>query len=116
MRKIPADHLVHLQRRPFVFGCSTTVFPPDELQALSESGRWLEALAGGVIQPVTKDQEHFLLVDREEAEPRTLIERAWLRLKGRREYEREQQGGSPPPPPTAEDYGMVEWDADRCWW
>ena len=63
---------------------------------------------------MTPEQEHFLQVDREEAEPATVRERAWVRLKGRREYEREQRIAEPPPPP--EDYGIVEWDADRCWW
>ncbi len=60
---------------------------------------------------MTAEQEHFLQVDREEAEPATLGERAWLRLKGRREYEHDQHAVPPP-----EDYGIVEWDADRCWW
>ena len=41
-------------------------------------------------------------------------ERAWARLKGRREFEREQRI-SPPPAPPPEDYGIVEWDADRWW-
>lgn len=112
--KVPPDHLVYLRRRPFAFGCSAAVFPPDELDALTEYGNWLEALAGGVIRPVTRDQEHFLKVDRGEADPKTACERAWVRLKGRREYEREEQITPPPAPP--EDYGMVEWDADRCWW
>jgi uncharacterized protein YifE (UPF0438 family) len=91
-----------------------TIFPADELQALSEYGNWLEALAAGAIQPVTPEQEHFLRVNREEAEPSTVCERAWLRLKGRREYEQEHAIAARPSPP--EDYGMVEWDADRCWW
>jgi uncharacterized protein YifE (UPF0438 family) len=114
--QIPPDHLVYLKRRPFVFGCSTAVFPPDELEALTEYGNWLEALAAGTIKPVTAEQERFLRVDRDEEAPTTVCERAWLRLKGRREYEREegQQVSSPPPPP--EDYGIVEWDHDRCWW
>jgi len=115
-RPIPPDHLAYLQRRPFVFHCSTAVFPPEELAALSDYGNWLEALATGAIQPVTREQEHFLQVDREEAEPATVHERAWLRLKGRREYEREEAGQAAPPPPPAENYGIVEWDADRCWW
>ena len=114
MPKVPPDHLAHLKRRPFAFRCSIAVFPADELQALEEYGNWLDALASGAIQPVTKEQKHFLKVDREEAEPKTVCERAWMRLKGRREYEREQQIA--PPQPPAEDYGMVEWDADRCWW
>ncbi len=110
----PADHLVYLQRRPFVFGCSTHIFPSEELDALAEYGNWLEALAVGVIQPVTPAHAHFLKVDREELEPTTVCERAWVRLKGRRQYELEQRTAAPPPPP--EDYGIVDWDKDRCWW
>jgi uncharacterized protein YifE (UPF0438 family) len=111
---LPADHLVYLRRRPFVFGCCTEVFPADELEALSQYGNWMEALASGAIQPVTADQEHFLRVDREEAEPTTVSERAWVRLKGRREYESAATNAPPPAPP--QDYGIVEFDADRCWW
>ena len=114
MSTIPSDHQVYLRRRPFAFGCSTAIFPADELDALAEYGNWMEALATGAIRPVTAEQEHFLRVDREEVEASTVCERAWLRLKGRREYEQEQDIVARPPPP--EDYGMVEWDADRCWW
>ena len=114
MPKIPADHLVYLQRRPFVLRCPPTVFPPDELAALSEYGNWMEALAVGSIQPMSQDQKHFLRVDRYEVEPQTVCERAWLRLKGRREYEQEQLIAPPIAPP--EDYGIIEWDAERCWW
>ena len=113
MSKVPEEHLIHLQRRPFAFRCSTEIFPAEELEALATYGNWLEALAAGAIQPLTAEQEHFLLVDRDEAEPATVCERAWARLKGRREYEQEQQPTSAEP---QEDYGMVEWDADRCWW
>ena len=116
MTDLPPDHRLHLQRRPFVFHCSTAVFPPDELEALMEYGNWLDALAAGTIQPVTPDQVHFLEVDREQANPTTLLERAWVRLKGRREYEREQDQQTTPPGVPAENYGIVEWDADRCWW
>jgi uncharacterized protein YifE (UPF0438 family) len=114
MATIPKDHQTHLQRRPFVFGCSTTIFPADELEALAEYGNWLEALANGTIQPVNAEQKHFLLVDREQTEPESVCERAWLRLKGRREYEQEQ--AATPPATEQQDYGMVEFDADRCWW
>lgn len=114
MSKIPADHLEYLRRRPFAFGCAVAVFPPEELAVLEERGNWLEALAAGKIAPVTPEQERFLRVDREEAEPETVAERAWVRLKGRREYEEANQKTPPPEPP--QDYGMVEFDADRCWW
>jgi hypothetical protein len=37
-----------------------------------------------------------------------------VRLKGRREYEQEEKIA--PPPVPKEDYGIVDWDMDRCWW
>jgi uncharacterized protein YifE (UPF0438 family) len=100
--------------RPLAFGCSTAVFPADEIAALAEAGGRLEALAAGDVQPADAEEKHFVKVDREEAEPTTLLERAWVRLKGRREFEREQAEAMPPEPEP--DYGMMEFDKDRCWW
>jgi uncharacterized protein YifE (UPF0438 family) len=100
--------------RPFAFGCSTAVFPADEIAALAEAGGRLEALAAGEVAPADTEEEHFLKVDHEEADPETLLERAWVRLKGRREFEREQAAAAPPEPEP--DYGMMEFDKDRCWW
>jgi hypothetical protein len=114
MPTIPADHLHCLRQRPFVFGCSLIVFLPEEVKVLEEKGNWMQALAIGTISPVTQEQEHFLCVDRDEVEPQTLAERAWMRLKGRREFEQGEKAVLPPEPPR--DYGMVEFDADRCWW
>jgi len=79
MSKIPPDHRLYLKRRTFAFRCSIDVFPAEELEALAQFGNWMEALARGAIQPVTAEQEHFLRVDREEADPATVCERAWLR-------------------------------------
>jgi uncharacterized protein YifE (UPF0438 family) len=98
--------------KPFNFGCSIAVFSPEEVQALTEHGSLLEALAAGIVQPVGPEQQHFLLVDRDEAEAETLLERAWVRLKGRREFEAEPSS----PPPEKVDYGMIEWDREKCWW
>ena len=108
------DHDTYLKKRPFAFGCSTHIFPADELHALEEFGNWMEALASGTIKPLTAEHKRFLRVDREEAEPRTLAERAWMRLKGRREFEREEAAAPPPEPPV--DYGIIEWDKEKCWW
>ena len=102
------------EARPFAFGCAVSVFPAPEIAALEKHGARFEALASGAAKPATPAEEHFLRVDREEAEPKSVAERAWLRLKARREFEREQKGSAPPAPP--ENYGMVEFDADRCWW
>jgi uncharacterized protein YifE (UPF0438 family) len=114
MSNIPPDQREHPERRPFRFGCSTEIFPLEELSALSERGYWMEALAAGTIPPTTPEHEHFLQVDREEAEAATVGERAWVRLKGRREFEREQETALPQAPP--EDYGIIEWDREKCWW
>src|SRR5262245_36223642 len=97
--------------QPFHFGCETEVFPIEELAALTARGSMLEALASGAVAATTPEEQHFLLVDREEAEPVTLDERAWLRLKGRREFEREQGRDKTP----EEDYGIIEWDKEKCW-
>lgn len=101
-------------REPFAFGCDASVFPAAEIAALERHGGRFEALAAGAERPATPAEEHFLRVDRAEAEPKSVAERAWVRLKARREYEREERGTPPPAPP--ENYGMVEFDADRCWW
>jgi hypothetical protein len=37
-----------------------------------------------------------------------------VRLKGRREYEQDQKLAAPAL--ATEDYGIKEWDEDRCWW
>jgi uncharacterized protein YifE (UPF0438 family) len=102
------------EAQPFAFGCDTSVFPAAEVAALEKHGARFEELAAGRARPATPAEEHFLRVDREEAEPKSVAERAWVRLKARREYEREQKGAPPPAPP--ENYGMVEFDEDRCWW
>lgn len=102
------------EAQPFAFGCDVSVFPAKEIAALEKHGSRFEALASGAAKPATPAEKHFLQVDREKAEPTSVAERAWLRLKARREYEREQQGSAPPAAP--ENYGMVEFDADRCWW
>src|SRR5207247_6669822 len=112
--KVPKEHETFLQKRPFAFGCATHIFPADELQILAEEGNWMEALASGTIQPLSPVHKRFLRVDREEAEPQSVAERAWVRLKGRREFEREQAAAPPPEPPV--DYGIIEWDKEKCWW
>lgn len=99
---------------PFAFGCDVAVFPANELKALERHGARFELLASGAVRPATPEEKHFLRVHREQAKPETVAERAWLRLKARREFEREQKGS--PPPAAPENYGMVEFDADRCWW
>ena len=114
MAKSKSTHTPTQDARPFAFGCDVSVFPANEIAALEKHGARFEALASGAAKPATAEEKRFLRVDREEEAPKSVAERAWLRLKARREFEREQKGSAPPAP--AENYGMVEFDADRCWW
>jgi uncharacterized protein YifE (UPF0438 family) len=104
----------HPSRPPFAFRCSTDVFPVEEISVLNECGTRLEALASGSIASMTPEDVHFLQVDREEAEPQTVAERAWVRLKGRREFEQDHEALAQREQP--EDYGIIEWDREKCWW
>ena len=113
MFKLPTEHLEFLTES-FRFGCAIAIFSREELEALQLQGTLLEALVQRRIRPANSEQEHFLQVDREEVEPVTVAERAWLRLKARREYEAEEVPTAPSF--RGQDYGMVEFDADRCWW
>lgn len=88
---------------PFVFACSTAVFRPEVIELLSRHGHRLEALAGGAVRPATPEEERFLRVDREEWEPDTPLERAWVRLKGRRAFEAEKA------PPSAGEGGLRDY-------
>jgi uncharacterized protein YifE (UPF0438 family) len=74
-------------QQPFVFGCSTAGFMAEEIAVLNQFGTVLESLASGFIPSRTAEDEHFLKVDRDEADPLTVAERAGVRLKGRREFE-----------------------------
>jgi uncharacterized protein DUF413 len=112
MPDIPPDNGELSGPPSFHFGCSTDIFPLEELSALTQRGHLMEALSSGTIRPTTPEHEHFLQVDREETEPVTVDERAWVRLKGRREFERE----TAPHPVPREDYGIIEWDREKCWW
>jgi uncharacterized protein YifE (UPF0438 family) len=103
-----------LTQDEFAFGCSIEVFPSEEVAALRRYGRRLESLALGQLQPTSAEDEHFLLVNRDDAEPQTVAERAWVRRKARLEIEQAEKQKAPPESP--QNYGMIEFDADRCWW
>jgi uncharacterized protein YifE (UPF0438 family) len=66
------------------------IFSGEEVLLLRRFGCWMEALAKGVIQPETDAQQAFVQVCRGEREPETTYESLWQKLKGRREFEREQ--------------------------
>lgn len=75
----PDDHAAYLARHDFPTPPGDA-FTPAERDLLAKYGRWLEALAAGVIQPTTPSQEQFVRVARGEAEPVSEFEKAWAKV------------------------------------
>lgn len=63
----------------------------DELKLLARYGYWLEALASGIIVPLTPEQSQFVEVILGTGYPSTVFELAWCKLKSAREREREHK-------------------------
>lgn len=83
-------HTPLLEMKNYVLGVSRAdIFRNEELRALRRYGFWLEALAEGRIAPTTPAQEQFCRVARGEEKAKSVYERAWMRLVGRREIEPE---------------------------
>jgi uncharacterized protein YifE (UPF0438 family) len=76
--KQPRDHAAFLARRDFPIPRGE--FSEDERALLAKYGRWLEALATGVIPPISPSQERFLSVVRGELEPTTPFEQVWMKV------------------------------------
>src|SRR5262245_53189974 len=73
------DHEAYLTRRDFVIP-HPDAFTPDERDLLAKYGRWLEALAAGILKPTTPNQEQFVQTARGQREPQTEFERAWAKV------------------------------------
>ncbi|MCI0704996.1 MAG: DUF413 domain-containing protein [Planctomycetia bacterium] len=73
------DHAAYLARRDFVI-THPDAFTADERDLLTKYGRWLEALAAGILKPTTPNQEQFVRSARGEREPETDFERAWAKV------------------------------------
>lgn len=74
----PKDHAAFLAQHDFVL--PPGAFTPAEAVLLRKYGRWMEALATGVLAPTTPSQEQFVRAARGEAEPTTDFELAWAKL------------------------------------
>ena len=77
----PEEHRSFLARKTYEFGIiDFSSFSRDELATLNRYGTWLEALATGVISPITKEQLNFVEFVKGSRGPRTDFERAWSKL------------------------------------
>ncbi len=76
----PGDHAVYLKQRDYAVDWEDQ-FDEPEHALLMRYGHWLEALASGVISPLTPEQTRFLEAARGERDPETPFERAWVKLR-----------------------------------
>ena len=76
--EMPAQHVALLQRANYPVPSSARL-NEQERGLLSRYGYWLEALATGTITPITPDQKHFVDVAKNEAEPHSPFEVAWVK-------------------------------------
>ncbi len=93
---VSTDHAVYLQRRGYTPPWPGA-FTGEEAALLARFGHWMEALATGVIAPVTPEQQHFLQAARGETAPETPFERVWVKLR------QQPPPAAPAPEPSAEE-------------
>src|SRR5262245_22472937 len=61
---------------------------PAQLDLLVRYGHWLDALAKGILAPVTPEQEHFVLAAAGRADPVSDFEVAWVAYRPPGSYRR----------------------------
>lgn len=81
-------HLEYAARHTFTFGEELEDFTPSERAILRKNGNWLNALATGLIPPLTDAQKRFLEVCSGNAAPTTDYESVWLKYS---EYKKRQE-------------------------
>jgi uncharacterized protein YifE (UPF0438 family) len=77
---VSKEHQAFLLQRDFI-PSGPAVFSTKEQMILARYGRWMEALATGVIAPATPEQQHFVQAARGEVVPRTRFEQIWVKVK-----------------------------------
>lgn len=77
---VPKEHQYYLHQFGFVPN-NPAAFNDEERTILARYGRWMEALASGVIAPATPEQEHFLQSVNGKANPVSRFEEIWLKVK-----------------------------------
>lgn len=59
----------------------TKFFDDKELSQLRKKGSWMQALASGDLEPMSREQEHFVLVATGKIHPETSFEKIWARYR-----------------------------------
>jgi hypothetical protein len=80
MSRLAAAHTALIHRGNFAVPADGA-FEDRERTLLSRYGYWLQALADGVIEPITPEQERFVRAVRGEEEPQSAFELAWTKYR-----------------------------------
>ena len=81
-------HLEYIkQKGSFVVDCSHAIFSDEEILFLEKYGHWLQALANGILEPITELQKEFILVAKKEKAPFSFEEQAWNKYIHRKAME-----------------------------
>ncbi len=75
----PDDHAAYLAKHDFILPPGDD-FTDAERDLLRKYGRWMDAIASGVLQPTTVSQEQFLLAARGERDPQSDFEKSWAKV------------------------------------
>ena len=82
------DHKLYIKEKgDFIVDCSHAIFSRDELQDLKKYGHWYQALANGVLKPITDSQSKFVMVATNQTKPITPAEWNWFRYSHRKALE-----------------------------
>lgn len=77
---MPPEHSKFIQRTGFPIP-NTAPLADDERELIGRYGYWLDALAKGLLAPLTAEQQRFVLVAQGEAEPVSAFEVAWQKCR-----------------------------------
>lgn len=80
------EHRRYLGRR-YELACDADALTAREVSLLERYGLWLEALATGMIEPITNAQKSFVMVHQCKATPRTEFELTWFKYQVQRIFE-----------------------------
>lgn len=88
----PKEHHLEVLRKagPFDVRCSHAIFSTEELAVLQQHGHWMQALGGGLLQPLNVAHEAFVEVAQGRRTPVSLHEKAWFKYLGRTKLEAEK--------------------------
>lgn len=76
-------HLHYAGQHPFPFGCDPRLFSEEQYALITRWGHWYQALADGLLEPITEAQRVFIAAVRGSSPPTEPHAEAWWRYRMR---------------------------------